>query len=266
GMEFFIMPGIYGTVTKNKYNSYNNNNSGQPHFYTTNPDEMPKLTSSYMKEGFAIIPNVNFGISFVIKKQPKDWYKKITEKRETQKYRRKNSILYNPVELLDGGLGFTYARVLYKQGLSIFAYGAYSNPNNSCLFSNGVLAEHNRNYGLRHKNSDVSLQINYNFSIRQQSFPFVGISGRTAQFEGYYYYSYTNSNNFTLNKYYAYVNGGYFTRAPGGFTFLANIAIGHYYDKFVINDISHLLKQQNVLPHNSTINSFNFSLQIGYSF
>ncbi|MBA3679708.1 MAG: hypothetical protein H0W73_00745 [Bacteroidetes bacterium] len=265
GYEFFIIPGIYRCETKNEYHSWQNKyQQGQsiPQPLITDPNNIPKLQTSYMKEGLSFVPYLNFGFSYVIKQPPKGWYKELMYKRDSSNYKRKNIVFYNPIELGDGAIGFTYFRIFYRQALSLV--GSASIPLNdlSSGFSNGILMENNRNYHLDKKFMDFSLGMNYNFSQPQQrSFIFIGPLLRAAQFDGGY-----GRERFVLNKYYAYANGGFVLRAKKGFSFLMNLALGHYYDNYVVNDISVQLKTNKVLTRNPTINSFMVSMQFGYSF
>jgi hypothetical protein len=266
GIEFFIIPGIYLCKTKNEYHywqdKYRPGQNGVVRPIVTNPDEIPKLQTKYMKDGLAFLPYLNFGMSYNIKQPPKGWYKKVIHKRDSLRFKRKNIIFYNPIELADGAIGLSYVRVFYKPALSLFSSAALPLTNHTSEFSNGILTENNFNYVLNNKVIDLSAGLNYNFIANQQSFPFIGFLFRGAQFNGNY-----RRNNFVLNKYYAYVNTGFVVRGEKGFSFLINLALGHYYNDYVKNNpIEYMNKDYVVQPKNTTINSFNFSLQFGYSF
>jgi len=261
GFEFFFISGIYGAFTKNKYYSYRGESNGNV-FYTTDLNSIPKFTTNYMKDGFALLPYLNFGLSYNIQQPQKGWYKKLVHKRDSLRFKRKNIIFYNPIELADGAIGLSYVRVFYKPALSLFSSAALPLTNHTSEFSNGILTEKNYNYVLNNKVIDLSAGLNYNFIANQQSFPFIGVLLRGAQFNGNYY-----AHNFVLNKYYAYVNTGFVVRGEKGFSFLINLALGHYYNDYVKNNpIEYMNKDYVKQPKNTTINSFNFSFQFGYSF
>ncbi len=257
GFEFFLMPGTYASITKNQYNWYNIDGN----IRITDPADIPKLKTSYMKDGFALLPYLNFGFDYTIKQPQKGWYKKIVHKRDSLKFKRKNIFLFNTTELTDDAYGFTYGRVIYKHALSLFAAYSYCPKNGSSKFSNSILREKNANYTVSHKNTDISLSASFNFFPDQQSFPFLGISGRFAQFEGSY-----ERAQFTLNKYYVYLNSGYVERTYNGFSYMMSLALGHYYNDYLSNKPWEFIQRHNNIATRSVINSFQVSVQAGYSF
>lgn len=261
GFEFFVIAGIYGATTKNEYKYYTpyDQYSQGP---VTNPDEIPKFKTDFMKDGFKFYPYFNFGFSFVIKQPPKGWYKQLTRERDSSNYKKKNIIFYNPVELLDGALGFSYFRVFYKQAISVSASATAPLPLENAAFSNAILTERNTIYTLNKKVTDFSLGANYNFSVNQQSFPFVGVLFRTAQFNGD-----CANRVFVLNKYYAYLNMGYLARSEMGLSFSANLALGHYYNDYLANSPKGAMMEDGFIqPKDRTLNSFMLSVLVGLSF
>lgn len=176
-------------------------------------------------------------------------------------FNKKNILFYNPIELTDGAIGLSYIRVFYKPRLSIYSSIAFNFNNNIPYFSNGILIEENFDYRLNKKNKDACIAINYNFVKRQQSFPFIGLLFRAAEFEGSY-----RQYTFTLNKYYFYINSGFVIRNNKGFSFMLNFALGHYYNDYTLNNPIDHLNAYYVRTRNLNINSLIFNLQFGYSF
>jgi len=261
GFEFFVIAGMYGVNTKNKYlfySPYDEYGEGA----TTNTDQIPKFKTEFMKDGLKFFPYFNFGFSFAIKQPPKGWYKQITKERDSLNYKKKSILFYNPVELLDGSLGFTYFRIFYKQAISVSGSATAPLPHKKAAFSDAILTERNTVYALNKKVTDLSLGANYNFDIAQQSFPFVGVLLRTAQFNGDY-----TGQVFVLNKYYAYLNMGYVARSEKGLSFAANFALGHYNNDYVANNPKWAMIEDGFIqPKNRTINSFMLSVLFGLSF
>ncbi len=176
-------------------------------------------------------------------------------------FKKKNIIFYNPIELTDGALGLSYIRVFVKPRLSLYSSIALNYNNNIPYYSNGILIEGNFDYRLNKKNKDATLAINYNFVKRQQSFPFIGLLFRAAEFEGSY-----RQYTFTLNKYYFYFNTGFVTRSAKGFSFMMNFALGRYYNDYTLNNPIDHLNAYYVRTANPNINSLIFNLQFGYTF
>lgn len=257
--EFFIIGGPYLCYTKNKYQWYRSWSGSQSTIYDT--EAIPKLKSWYLKDGLALIPYFNFGLNYKICQPPKGWYKEIRKQRDSLNFRKKNVILYNPIELFDGSVGFTYARVYYKEAFSIFTSLSLGLKNSSSVFSNGLLTERSYNYQLNHKKYDYSISANYNFVKKQKSFPFLGVIYRNAQFTGAY-----ERESFLLNKHYLYLNTGVLARSKGGMSFLFNVNLGKYYNQYVSGNPQNKMQLYNFYGRSNTGISFNFSLQFGYSF
>lgn len=260
--EFFIMPGLYGSNTKNTYIAFRTNE--YPYQWNYDRDKIPHFTSKYVRDGFAVFPYLNFGFDYRIKQPEKGelkmGYRKITQDRDSLKYGRKNVFTYNFFELIDGAFGISYMRLFYKPGLNLNTSVAISNGLR-CNFSTGILVENNTNYYLTKKQYDGSIALNYNFSIDQQSFFFLGPQFRYARFDGVCYLQ-----EFTLDKYYALGNLGFLIRSDEGFSFLFTFATGHYKNNYVKNDPIEKIKQNYMVIKDQGINTLNISLQIGYSF
>ncbi|MBA2611848.1 MAG: hypothetical protein H0U95_07760 [Bacteroidetes bacterium] len=74
-LEFFIIPGTYAAFTKNTYFSWKTRNALPASATITDPNNIPKLQTRYMKDGFAFLPYLNFGFAVVIKQKPKGSHK-----------------------------------------------------------------------------------------------------------------------------------------------------------------------------------------------
>lgn len=70
--EFFVTPGTYATFTKNNYHSWKSSYSVPESAAITNPADIPKLKTWYMRDGFTFLPYINFGLAVVIKQKPKN--------------------------------------------------------------------------------------------------------------------------------------------------------------------------------------------------
>jgi len=181
---------------------------------------------------------------------------------DTTKFNKKNIILYNFAEYIEGAYALNYYRVFYKPKLSASCALAYGKNKSYPALSDGILIEKNRNYALSHKNIDASVGINKNFFFDyRKSFVFVGLLFRIAQFEGHY-----GPHLFTLNKYYTYLNVGFIGRFRCGISYSTNISIGRYYNDYVKNNPIDYMNKDYVRTENPPINSFNFAMTVGYSF
>jgi hypothetical protein len=74
--EFFVTPGTYAAFTKNNYHYWKSSYSVPESAAITNQSDIPKLKTWYMKDGFAFLPYINFGLSFAIKQKPGSSHKK----------------------------------------------------------------------------------------------------------------------------------------------------------------------------------------------
>ena len=181
---------------------------------------------------------------------------------DTTKFNRKNILLYNFTEYIEGAYALNYYRVFYKPKLSASCALAYGKNNSYPALSDGILIEKNRDYALSHKNIDASIGINKNFFFDyRKSFVFVGLLFRMAQFEGYY-----GPHLFILNKYYTYLNVGFIGRFRCGISYSTNISVGRYYNDYVKNNPIDFMNKNYVRTENPPINSFNFAMTVGYSF
>jgi hypothetical protein len=176
-------------------------------------------------------------------------------------YCHKNIILFNATELIDGAIGINYFRVINKLHMSISSAISVGRKNIIPSISNGILNENNNNYALAHKNIDFNLGANYNFFTKQKSFAYVGVLWRVAQFEGSY-----RNHLFTINKYYHFLNFGFVGKTRYRFSYSTNIAIGRYYNDYLKNDPLEYQKIDYVQNISNKGTTFNFSMNLGYSF
>ncbi|MFO0358226.1 MAG: hypothetical protein ACK50A_14835 [Sphingobacteriaceae bacterium] len=255
--EFFILPGIYAANTVNNYISYKT--SDPPYNWVYDQSKIPHLNTFYMKDGFALIPYINLGYACRLKQPEKgefrSEYNKLAKERDSLKFNRKNVITFNFSELIDGAFGLSYMRIIYKHGLNINTSLAVSNGMR-CQFSNGTLLEGSWDYKLQNKQFDGSIAVNYNLSIDQQSFFFLGPQFRYARFDGYYF------RPFILDKYYAFGNIGFLNRTENGLSFLVTLSAGKYFNDYINKDPNYTF----TIAKPRQLNAINFSIQLGYSF
>ncbi len=232
-----------------------------------NPTEIKYKLFSFLS-GPVYVVSKNLVLKIIYKNSSIEFFKIQTESNEPfelvekpPQVLKKNVLYSNPFELIDGSLGLTYVRVFYRPRISVSASYAFNVNNNFSSFSNGILIEHNFNYVLSHKNKDVRIGVNYNFSTSQKSFFFVGILARFSQFDGAY-----KQYEFTLNKYYGYGNIGFIVRSNNGFSFLTNLALGRYKNDYIKNNPKYYMDKDYVVTKNSLINSLIITMQFGYSF
>lgn len=259
--EMFLMVGFYGSYSTNQFNWYYKNENGT--MKLQDPSLISPITNKYIKSGFALIPCFNIGYTYRLKPPQKTWYRKIQHERDSLKYGKKNIVFYDPFQLLDGAVGFTYMRVFYKNAISLYNSTAIGLPGNHCFISNAVLVEKTLLYYFTHKKLDICLGANYNFTPDQQSFPYFGLSARLAQFEGNYH----GQHPFELNKYYFYLNAGVVFRNTHGQSLLLGLSAGHYVNVYTSNNPWQYINAEAFhMRPDGGLNSAQVTIKFGQSF
>jgi hypothetical protein len=178
---------------------------------------------------------------------------------------KKNVILLNGIEIFDGALSFSYSRISYRYATitrGAVSFGSGSDPK----FSNGILTEKSKQYQMTDKPFDISAALDRNLPWDKRSFGFVGLKARMARFAGYYAANYTTRYNFNLHKYYVLANVGFLARGKRGLSFLMDLDIGHYFNDYQEKKEYYMYNDYFNRDADALLNSFNFSMQIGYSF
>jgi len=258
--ELFLMAGSYASFTKNQYNWFQK--PDYPNTIVTDPEQIPKISSNSMKDGFAFLPFFNVGMAQVIKQPQKGWHKKLKRERDSVQFGKKNIVLFSPLEFFDGAIGLTYIRMFYRQGISLYNSVAVGLNGSTATLSNAALVEKTLLYALKHKNFEATLGLNHNFGKIQKSFPYIGMSLRIAQFEGNY-----RTHDFVLNKYYVWLNTGIVCRNNWGGSLLFGLSGGHYFNDYISNNPSIYIKEDNFnMRSDGGFNTLGILIQLGQSF
>lgn len=124
GIELFVQPGVYLGSVKNTYFEYQSNISGgYSPWQSTN---IPPLRASFMKDGFSILPNFNFGMAlrFRVSKKEEEAVKRSKAFQRDTICNKKNIFKFYITSLVSSKIAVSYERVV-RRGVSFEVQPAY---------------------------------------------------------------------------------------------------------------------------------------------
>jgi hypothetical protein len=192
----------------------------------------------------------------------------------------KNLVMFNMLECLNGGVGFSYLREFAHNNLAVYvplSFG-FAPP----AFTNTTIQENYRNYnvsnyGYTQKTFDVGLGLNLQTNTKYRVTHFIGPLLNIAQYNGTFttqefYSNYVNiSHGFVMNRYSVCINNGFLFRITKHFNFMIHAAVGFHQDVFVAGTSPLTFKQNQSYYYGNNIitypfNTFRCGLNFGYRF
>lgn len=220
------------------------------------------------------------------KEEKKRKKEELTRKKMDSLLSTKNLLLFNGLELLNGGIGLGYMREFANSKVSMYipvAFGFAKPMFSNAAFSGAIYDDKVSNYQIKHKaiEAGISVQFHTNRNKRPVSH-FIGPMVNFIQYNGSIddNITYYNSGNepvkivergFVLNTIAIMVNNGLLVRINQHFNLMANVAIGVRSMQYIANSPYKYTANSSYFYsfggiNNSSFNAFKLGFHLCYRF